>query len=245
MTRAAEMEMNEHLVPPVAPLHPGAGQSGRGRSRDLARQPRPQGPRLHAGCGCTQRLAYPRASQKGKTRSDRPGQSGPGLACVSPRPGRAGDAWQAAPGPWGLGRAAARRDDCALRPPRAWGTRCLLPLVPCLPDAAPLPALPAGPSRPTPGRSGPDPPRRPSPPRTPSERPAAPPPSSPGAPPKLPRVSLHSLSPAAAFRPPVDQVQPSGARPQAPPHTVPNAKPSVRETPPLCALWRPQPGPSV
>ena len=46
VTEAAEMEMNEHLVPPVAPLHPGAGQSGRGRSRDLARQPRPQGPRL-------------------------------------------------------------------------------------------------------------------------------------------------------------------------------------------------------
>ena len=57
-------------------------------------------------------------------------RAGPGLARLFPRPGRAGDAWQAAPGPRGLGRAAARRDDCALRPPPAWCARRPRPAAP-------------------------------------------------------------------------------------------------------------------
>lgn len=108
---------------------------------------------------------------------------------------------------------------------------------PSPPVAARLAALPAGPSRLTPRRNGPGPPQRPSPPRTLSARPAAPPPSSPRALPKPLRPTLQQPQPHSCVPPSVLPGPAAGRLPVGSAPAVPHAKPSVRETQRLLALW--------
>lgn len=196
---------------------------------------------LHAGRGSAPSLADP-ASGRGRGGCRGPAEQGrgwPAFSHAQAEPATRGkrppdpEAW-VGPQPGGM---TVRFGHRRLGVPDA-----RVPQPPRRPNAPGPAPLPAGPSRPIRGRSGPGPPRPQSPPRTPSARPAAPPPSSLCAPPEALRPPPHSLSPAAAFRLPVDPAQPCGARPQAPPHAVPHAKSSVRETPRLRALWRPRRG---